>query len=112
MLRRDVEFLTSRLARHRIVDADHVVAQLAVQRAVAIVRAGWNTVLLRAHDPAHLVLVDALAARTHQLVGPRLVAVVEEVAFIERHSEMIIRRWRPKRGTTRASSHSCTSGRP
>src|SRR5262245_5683327 len=89
VLRRDVELLAARLARDRIVDTDHVVAELAVQRAIAIVGAVGQAILLRPDHPAHLVVVGALAAGTGELVGPRLVAVVEEVAFVQRHPSII-----------------------
>ena len=89
VLRRDVELLAARLAGDRVVDADHVVAQLRVQRAVALVGAGRQAILLDAHHPAHLVIVDALAARAGELVGPRFVLAVEEVAFVERHAPII-----------------------
>ena len=46
---------------------------------------------LRPDDPAHLVVVLALAARAGELVGPRFVPVVEEVAFVERHARIISR---------------------
>ena len=52
MLRRDVEFLAAGLAGDRIVDADHVVAQLGVQRAVALVGARRNPILLACERPS------------------------------------------------------------
>ena len=82
MLRGDVELLAARLTRHCVVDANHVVAQLGIERAVALVGALRQPILARADDPAHLVLVGALAARARQLVRARLVPVVEEVAFV------------------------------
>src|SRR5439155_11847703 len=89
VLRGDVEPLSARLAGDRVVDADHVVAQLGEQRAVALVGAGRDPVLARADDPLHLIVVDALAARAGELVRPRLVLVVEEVAFVEGHEGII-----------------------
>src|SRR5262249_37175541 len=91
VLRRDVELLAAGLAGHRVVDADHVVAELGVERAVAFVGAARQTILPRADDPAHLIVVGALAARARQLVGARLVPVVEEVAFVQRHAPIIAR---------------------
>src|SRR5438552_1923476 len=90
MLRRDVELFPAGLARYRIVDADHVIAELGEQRPVALVGASRDGFLARAHDPAHLVLVDAFTPRTGQLVGARLVFIVEEVAFVERHRKIIL----------------------
>src|SRR5207253_972708 len=46
--------------------------------------------LARADDPAHLIVVDALASRARQLVGARLVLIIEEVAFVERHVKIIL----------------------
>ena len=89
MLRGDVELLAARLAGYGVVDTNHVVLELGEQRAIALVGPGRNAILARAHDPAHLVFVDALAARTGQLVQPRLVLVVEKIAFVERHRWII-----------------------
>src|SRR5690349_11123993 len=110
MLRRDVELLAAGLARDRIVDADHVVAQLRVERAIAFVGACGQTVLLRAHDPPHLIVVDALAARAAQLVGPRLVPVVEEVAFVERHPAIILSFTHGARSRTHLSERAAVAG--
>src|SRR5262249_53207575 len=107
VLRRDVELLPACLARHRIVDADHVVAELEEQRAIALVGAGRNPILARPYDPAHLVLIDAPAARTGELVGPRLAAAVEEVAFVERHDRIILSGWRPNRSAPTPASCRC-----
>src|ERR1041384_6702235 len=69
-----------------------------------LARAGRNAVLLGAHDPTHLVVVDALAAWARQLVGARFVPIVEEVAFVERHVGIILSAWRLTRlGPTPAS---------
>src|SRR4051812_22915478 len=90
VLRWNVELAAAGLAGDGVVDPNHVVAQLRVQRAVALVRAGRDAILLRADNPAHLVVIDALAAWTRELVGPCLVAVIEEVTFIERHERIIL----------------------
>src|ERR1700730_12889981 len=107
MLRRDVELLAARLAGDGIVHADHVVAQLREHRAISRVGAGRNAVLAHADDPAHPVLVDALAPWTVELVGPRLVPAVEEVAFVKRHAVIIARS-----GGSRGSGLSGGSGGP
>ena len=85
MLRRNVEPLAARLARDRIVDPDHVIAQLGGQTPVPLVRARRDAVLLSSSARLNdLVFVDTLAARTGQPIGSRLAAIVEEVAFVER----------------------------
>src|SRR5262249_34125760 len=83
-------FLPARLARHGIVDPNHVVAEFSEQRTVALVGAWWNAILPRSNDPTHLVVVRSLATRTGQLIGACLVAVVEEIAFVQRHAAIIL----------------------
>jgi hypothetical protein len=56
-----------------------------------------------------LVVVDALAPGTRQLVGARLVPVVEEVAFVERHEAIINPSWRATSGCDAAHQTDTTS---
>jgi len=90
MLGRDVEFLAAGLARHGIVDTDHVVAQLGVQRPIALIGARRDAIFLRPDDPAHLVLVYTLAPRTGQLVSAGFVPVIEEIAFVQGHNCILL----------------------
>src|SRR5262249_42033949 len=90
VLGRDVELLAAGPARHRIVDTNHIVAELGEERAIALIRSWRNPILARAHDPAHLILVRAAAPRSCERVAARLVAVVEEIAFVERHVRIIL----------------------
>jgi hypothetical protein len=85
MLGRDVEFLAAGFARHGIVDANHVVAQLGKQGTIALVGAWRDPIFLRPNDPAHLVLIYTLAPRTGQLVGAGFIPVIEEIAFVKGH---------------------------
>ena len=89
MLRGDIELLATRLASHRIVDADHVVAQLGKERPVSFVSTWRDTIFSRANDPTHLVVVGAPAPWTSQPVGSHFVPIVEEIAFVERHRLII-----------------------
>src|SRR5215475_10882698 len=90
VLRRNIELLPARLARHRVVHPNHVVAEFPEQRTVALIGPGRNAILLRSNHPAHLILVGAPAPRTGELVDAGLVAVVEEIAFVERHAAIIL----------------------
>ena len=87
MLRRNVEFLSAGLARDRVVDTDHVVAELGEQRAIAVVGARRDARLPGPHDPPHLVLVSAPASGTRQMVGTGVVAALEKIALVEGHIE-------------------------
>jgi hypothetical protein len=100
MLRGDVELLPARPARHGIVDTNHVVPELGEQRAIAVVGSGRNAILPRADHPSHLIIVRPLATRAGELVGTRLVPVVEEVAFVERHGWIIAVEWNGREGRT------------
>src|SRR4029079_4564385 len=85
-----------RLARNRVVHANHVVAQLGEHRAIPLVRAIGNPIFADPHHPPHLILVDAFTTRAVQLGGAGLVAAVEEVPFVEGHRVII-----SKAGTSR-----------
>lgn len=89
MLRRNIEPLPARLACHRVVHADHVIAKLREQRAVALVGPWRDPIFPRPHDPAHLIFVHALASRAGQPIGAGFVLIVEEIAFVKSHGRII-----------------------
>src|SRR5215207_1606526 len=89
MLGWDVELALTRLARDRVVDANEIVLQLAVHRAIPLVSAGRDPFLLRAAYPPHLVVIAAAAPRTRVIRGPHLRFLSEEVALLESHGRRI-----------------------
>jgi hypothetical protein len=64
MHRRDFESLPAGLADHLVVDPNQVVTQLGEFRAIPLVRAGRQLVLLLSPDPSNRIFVGAAAART------------------------------------------------
>jgi hypothetical protein len=62
-MRRDLEPLPARLARHIVVDAHQVILDLVEERAVARVGAGRHACLLRPPHPSDRILVGAPAPR-------------------------------------------------
>ena len=89
LLRRDLELALAPLAHHHVVEADHVIAELAEHRAVPLIRAGRQPLLLGSKRPADLILVPvtALAAGERRRLALRF--FVEEIPLVEGHSRMI-----------------------
>jgi hypothetical protein len=82
MHRRDLELLAARPADHLIIDTDQMVAELGKLGAVAFVRPGRKPVFLGPANPPHRVFVGPAAAGTCQPLGPIVVLVEEESAFV------------------------------
>jgi hypothetical protein len=80
--RRNLEALAAGLTNDFVVNANEMVAELGELRAIALVRAGRQAVLLRASDPPDRILIGSAAARTTQPLAAVLVSVDEEGAFI------------------------------
>src|SRR4051812_29514641 len=89
LMRRHVELAPASCADDVVVHADEVVAQLAEHRAVALVRARGNPLLLRATDPSYLVLVAMAALRTGEGRRLGLGPFVEEFPLVQGHTSII-----------------------
>ena len=85
----DLEAPPARGARHEVVGADHVVAQLRELRAVAFVGARRQAVFLDAGHPANLELVAPLAVRARVGRGLRFRRLDVEVPLLQRHPLII-----------------------
>src|SRR5262245_34516806 len=97
LVRGHVELAAAAGADDVVVHADQVVAQLPEHRAVALVGAGWNPILLRTADPSHLVFVAMAALRTGEGGWLRLGALVEEIPLVQGHGPhhtLDFERWR------------------
>ena len=69
-----------------VVTADHVVAQLRIQRAIALVGARRNPTFLDPADPSELVVVLSPASGAGERRGASFLFLVEEIALTESHS--------------------------
>src|SRR5947199_4164772 len=75
---RDVEAASAARADEHIVHANHVVARLGELRLLLFVHAARRRLLLRATQPAHLVVAPLAAVRAGVISALRLLFLVEE----------------------------------
>jgi hypothetical protein len=104
MKRGDLELLPAGLADQLVVEPEEVIAELGELRAVALVGAGRQAILLGTTNPAHAVLIRAPAARAGVAGRSRLGLVGEEGALVESHTQIVLQGPRERLKAPRAES--------